>query len=456
MSDSISSKKKDTKSIHNNTKEITKKVLHNLPKTISHFFPDFISGLRRMPDSRKRTEYELLELMMGGITMHLFKEGSRNAYNNDRRDDKFRSNYESMFNGIRLPHMDTVDDQFRNQDPKLLEDFKAAQIRGLIEKRVLHKERLLGKYFVVAIDGTGVASYKKRHCDKCLTKTYSNGKTVYFHNVLEAKLVMLNGLTISIGTEWIENDDDEYEKQDCELKSFYRLSEKLKKYYPRLPICIVGDGLYPNQKVFEICERNQWKYIITLRDGNLPTVWEEVRLLLPIEEDNKIKQTLINKNGEKETSHRWIEKIDYSGHKLSWIETVETKRDSKTEKTNRFVYVSNLEIKEKTAAQISCSGRLRTKIENEGFNEQKNNGYELEHKYSEVSLKALKNYYQCLQIAAMINQLLVLGQKLKMYLKEKITIKHLWKNLKAFLLYGEIDREKIIELNSIRIQIRLE
>lgn len=41
-------------------------------------------------------------------------------------------------------------------------------------------------------------------------------------------------------------------------------------------------------------------------------------------------------------------------------------------------------------------GRLRWKIENEGFNIQKNLGYELEHKYSRVSFVALKNYYQIL------------------------------------------------------------
>ena len=56
----------------------------------------------------------------------------------------------------------------------------------------------------------------------------------------------------------------------------------------------------------------------------------------------------------------------------------------------------------------------------------------------------------------MINQLLVLGQKLKRYLKEKITIKHLWKNLLAFLIYGEVDEEKLIELLDKKIQIRLE
>ena len=95
-------------------------------------------------------------------------------------------------------------------------------------------------------------------------------------------------------------------------------------------------------------------------------------------------------------------------------------------------------------------------MENEGFNDQKNGGYELKHKYSEVSLNATKNYYQALQIAHMINQLVVLGQKLKSYIKKKITIKHLWTELIAFLKYGSVDGDYIKQLLETRIQIRLE
>ena len=55
----------------------------------------------------------------------------------------------------------------------------------------------------------------------------------------------------------IENDSLEYDKQDCELNAFKRLSVNLKKSFPRLPICIVGDGLYPNKTVFGICKQNK-------------------------------------------------------------------------------------------------------------------------------------------------------------------------------------------------------
>lgn len=456
MPHSISLEGKDNKITPENIKNISKELLHHIPKTINHFFPKFIESLKKIPDYRKGSRYELSEIIMGGITMYLLKEGSRNSFNNDRMDNNFRKNYKTLF-GMELPHMDTVDDVFRVIRPEELEKFKVEMVRELIEKKVLHKGRLKGKYFLIAVDATGVMSFTKKHCDKCLTKISKNGKRSWFHNVLEAKLVLPNGLAISLSSEWIENETIEYDKQDCEIKAFDRLAKKLKKYFPRLPICIAGDGLYPNQRFFKICEENRWEFIVTLKEGNLPSVWEEVKLLLPLERTNKLKVIRIKKKKEEETKiYRWINQIHYKDYKLNWLETIEKIKGDKKEKKNIFVHISSLKINENSATEISFAGRMRWKIENEGFNEQKNNGYELEHKYSEVSLMASKNYYQCLQIACIINQLLVIGQKLKTYLKEKITLKYLWKRLLAFLLYGEIDREKISRLLNKKIQIRLE
>ena len=56
----------------------------------------------------------------------------------------------------------------------------------------------------------------------------------------------------------------------------------------------------------------------------------------------------------------------------------------------------------------------------------------------------------------MINQLLELGQKLKSYLKKKITIKYLWAELLAFLKRDRVNREYLKELLNTRNQIRLE
>jgi hypothetical protein len=48
--------------------------------------------------------------------------------------------------------------------------------------------------------------------------------------------------------------------------------------YPRLPVCILADGLYPYEGAFEVCERNDWKYIYVLQKDSLKTVQEELVL----------------------------------------------------------------------------------------------------------------------------------------------------------------------------------
>jgi hypothetical protein len=91
-----------------------------------------------------------------------------------------------------------------------------------------------------------------------------------------------NGLAISLATEWIVNPLTEYDKQDCERNAFVRLAAKLKHLYPRLPICLTADGLYPYRGFFDTCRANHWAFILTFKDGNLPSVWEEVQALLPL------------------------------------------------------------------------------------------------------------------------------------------------------------------------------
>jgi hypothetical protein len=40
--------------------------------------------MREIYNSRKKSDYQLAELIMAGIARFIFKEGSRNAFNNDR------------------------------------------------------------------------------------------------------------------------------------------------------------------------------------------------------------------------------------------------------------------------------------------------------------------------------------------------------------------------------------
>jgi hypothetical protein len=219
-------------------------------KKILHFhFPDLCEGLRELSDPRIGVQYTIEELMMAAIVLFLLKCVSRNEFNHKYKDDLFRKNYYRMFR-LHLPHMDAVDDLFEKLAPEETEELRCRLIQALIEKRVFHKFRFFDKYFYVAVDGTGVYNWGDAPCDEirryALKKESSKGKVSHSSQVLEAALVCRNGMSIPLTSEWIANEGESYDKQDCELKAFKRLASKLKEYFPRLNICILADGLYAN------------------------------------------------------------------------------------------------------------------------------------------------------------------------------------------------------------------
>ncbi len=240
-------------------------------------------------------------------------------------------------------------------------------------------------------------------------------------------------------------------------KAFVRLAAQLKQQYPRLPICLTADGLYPYQGFFDICRQNGWTFILTFPDGNLPTVWEDVQGLLPLtpaqcrHERRYHGSTVINQ------TFRWLNHLDYGGHTLAWLECVEVVTPQKQGRPphSRFVHLTNLTVTATTVVELSRTGRLRWKIENEGFNTQKHLGYGLEHKYARVSWQAAKNYYQCLQIGHLINQLTILSTTFQVHLQGKRTCRHLWLCLIAFLLEGDLSQHPLDTLAQQRIQLRL-
>ena len=414
-------------------------ILSRIKKVIDIHFTALFQSFNDLTDRRKREEYSMTEIIAGALFMYIFKETSRNAYNNDSRDELFQKNFLKYF-GIRLPHADTIDDVLRALSPEELEILKMHLVSGLIEQKIFRKFRFLDKFYLVAVDATGKATFEQKHCDQCLRKTSKTGVVTYFHYVLEAKLVTSTGLSISLASEFIENTPGrDFQKQDCEQKAFVRLAAKIKKHFPRLPICILADGLYPNNTVFDICDKNNWQFIITLKDGSLKTFQTEANLL----KATAVKKSVSRADRTTETTleYAYLNDIEYAGRYFSWVECNETVVNikSKTKAHQRFVYITNIRSEQQNIIETADSGRLRWKIENEGFNSQKNGGYELEHKFSRVSYFALQNYYQLLQIAHMINQLVERSNAVVEIMMEhsKQTIVDLWKKMIAYLIFFE-------------------
>lgn len=416
----------------------TKGLIISFLITIKRTWSNFNELMNLLPDHRKRKTYDVAEILMGGIYMFLLRRGSRN--NTEKAlSGEFEKNYIKLW-GLRLPLMETVEKFLRKLDPEEIELLKRDLVRTLIRRKTFDKWRFNGK-FVVSIDGTGLSSFEDEPFPGCPHKTSKNGKKTWTSYVLEAKLVCSNGFSISIGTEWLDSSENiGDEKQDCELKAFKRLAVKLKKWYPRMPIIIVADSLYPNKSCFDICKSNNWNFIFTFKDGCLPTVWEEINSLKNLYNESKNQQVrfMIGKNSDEQEYSMFINNIEYSNkYKLNWLEY---KLEKKGKLTKYFSHITDLTIDKKNVWDISFNGRLRWNIENQGFNCQKNEGYNLEHKYSRKYLCSMKNFYQLMQIAHMISQLTLKQVKIKEMLKEaNITIMAVFEYIAATMRLTNIN-----------------
>ena len=371
--------------------------------------------------------------------MFLLKTESRNCYNNLWREGRFRANIKSNL-GFDLPHADTFDSVLRDIPPSSIERIINSYVSRLIGSKTFSKHRLLGEFYAVAIDATGICSFDHKHCDHCLTKTSKKGKVTYFHYVLEAKIVTRDGFSISMASEFLENlDDRNYEKQDCEMKAFTRLADKIKRAYPRLPICLLLDGIYPNQTVFDICKNKGWSFITTLKDESLKTFQRQIpNYPLPNTLSYESKQGKYNIYD----NYQYKNGLKYKEQVYSWIVCQEIKEhcDTLKQEINTFAYITNIKQDNSSIATTITYGRLRWKIENQGFNTQKNQGYKLEHKYSRKSFTALQNYYLIMQIAHLINQFAIASKPIASLLTEhsKTTIKDIWSNLKSALKFIDL------------------
>lgn len=427
-----------------------------LARTLRHFFPDWKMWLRGLGDPRdpNRIVYPAPFLITTGILMFLTKLGAR-------RQMKFALDTAAMLrnaNGLagtqaeRVEHPDTLEYLMRRMAPEELSRLRLAMARRLVRMKGLDRFRLFGRFLVV-IDGTGHLVFTERHCEHCLTQRQGD-RTIYYHMVLEAKLVTEAGLVISLATEFIENADPDADRQDCELGAFYRLAERLKAAFPQMRMCLLLDSLYMAEPVIRTCRENRWAYITTFKEGSMPERFTEAMALIELSPENR----RVLRRDETRQEYSWVNGLEVGGETTNVLDCVETRPDGDA---TRFVWATSFELERDNVARIANKGgRLRWKIENEGFNEQKNSGYQLEHAYSENETAA-KNYYVLLQIAHLIEQLVRMGSLLVRELGRGVRalfggVRKLGEYLRESLRVCVIPAEAFALDTARRIQIRFD
>lgn len=413
-------------------------------KIQKHFFKEFTKRLKNVKDHRSQSyitydaEVMLFTMLMKNMAGLKSMRNMSDGFNKEECIENIRQvlNVESL---EELPHYDTINDFLAGFNMNELEKIRTYMIKELLKKRCFEQSRIEGTYWGVIVDGTGLHTFREKHCEHCLRRVHTNKesgetKTVYMHHVLEAKLVV-GDMVFSIGSEFIENESEDVPKQDCELKAFHRLAKNIKQTFKRLPICILGDSLYACESVFARCDEYKWKYLCRFKEGRIKSIASEFKSIKEFEQSKKQENLF------------WVNDISYNERTVNLMEV---KLKSEDEKRKEFVFITNVKVTKKNAERLITVGRSRWKIENQGFNQQKNSRYQIEHANSH-DYTAMKNHYLLVQITDIIWQLYENGAAIFKSLKK--TTKEKSSNLLEAIRTRKITDEDIAALEK-PIQVR--
>ena len=373
------------------------------------------------------------------LATFLSRKGSRNGFDQQRQSGQGAWNLgllcgqtaeDPRFNGQpAVTCSDNAAYHASRVDPQIVAQIPVLMFRDLLERRTFDQARLFDRWYVLIADGS-----VKEKCRVGFTqggKSCTNGAR--YRYVLQLSVVGPQGTLFPLLHEEMDMHNPHTDKEDCELKSFARLSRRLKQEFPRLPICLVADSLYGCQAVVAACQLYGWKYILTLKEGRQPTTWDETLRLLPLNWTNRLRCRLGQNGKDGLQDFRWVEDVMLGEYQTNVILQGEiTAQPTAT----LYAYITNFSnlTPQRVATVVNSGGRERHRIE-DSFNTQKNNGIGLEHVFC-ANATASKNYYTMMQVAQILWTVVCRGCLQRLYdwarrATEQGLAQALWEGLRA-------------------------
>ena len=388
--------------------------------------PVLLKRLGKIPDPRNpnKLKHQLTVLMIYGILVFVFQYGSRRAANGEITRPMFEHNLRTLFPQLdSLPHADTLYRLLCRIDVEQIEQAHIELVNRLIRNKKFTRY-LINNNYPIAIDGTQKMAFSTLWDEHLLQrrnghKVDPNGDEAqsyqYYVYVLEASLSFRNGMVIPLMSEFLEYEpnSDEPSKQDCEQKAFHRLAARLKRAFPKLPVMLLLDGLYPNGPIMARCRQYHWDFMIVLKDGSLPSVWQEYHSLVHYQQEN---QKHLNW-GDRRQHFRWVNQIRYTFgannknhidiHVVVCIEqwqAVNPKTAQILTHEQTYAWISSRTISRLNVhSRCNLGARYRWGIE-EAFLVEKHHGYSYQHTFAK-NWNAMKGYHYLMRLAHLFNTL---------------------------------------------------
>ena len=365
----------------------------------------------QIADPRSRAgEYSLTDVLQSALAMMYFQDPSMLQFQRRLEDGFHRNNLDTLFGVERIPSDTQMRDVIDACEPKGIEVVFSDFFRALQRGKHLEPFRVLGGRHLILLDGSEYFSSEKIHCPGCLRRKTKDGQVRYHHQILQPVLAKPGcRQVVPLAPEAIRNEDGR-EKQDCEINAGKRLIERIRRDHPRLKIVIGGDSLYSKQPFIEALKRLDMSFVLVAKPGDHRTLFEWFAEIAAMGETEVWEYT--------DAQNRT--------HRYEWVNGLPLCGDSKAPVVNFFEYrlmvdgkvayhnswVTDVAVGKENVAELTAIGRARWKIENEGFNTLKNQGYHVEHNFGHGRQNLSYNFFLLNLLAFFCHQIFELTEPL--------------------------------------------
>jgi hypothetical protein len=394
--------------------------------------PTLLNKLSRIPDPRrpKSVKHKIVVLMIFGLLAFVFRLGSRREMNRELTGATINHHLRKIFPEMdSIPHADTLARLLETINVDTIEEAHIELIKQLISGKKF-KSLLINGCLPITVDGcqklfrNGLlhdSHWLQRKVGNDTNKT--DQQYVY---AMEANITLRNGLSIPLLTEYLSMENNQLvnpiNKQDCELKAFERLADRLKQHFPRLKMIAFMDALYATQGVMGKLHKCGWGYVIKFSKNKLKSF---AKILNKQRKEKSVIPGQPFYRGRRQEFY-WKNNLGYGYDwelKINLVACLE-RREEVNKKTgevevkySEHAWISSVPFSINNVHSLLNLGARKKEAIEDSINTEKNRGYHYKHLFSH-NWNAMKGFHLLMRLGHALNAISQFSKRLKKYVKE--------------------------------------
>jgi hypothetical protein len=338
--------------------------------------------VKALPDGRRqdRIQHKLADVYLSGFAMFYLQDASLLEFQQRVQEQLQRNNLALVFGVDTIPSDTQLREILDWQDTEGVAGVFREVMRRLQRSKQLERYRYLPEGLLITMDGSEYFNSEKVHCRRCLKRTKSDGTIEYYHRFVQPAIINPElRQVLPLAAQFIHKQDGAT-KQDCETNAGKRLVAALRREHPQLKAVLVGDSLYSTQPFIATITAHRFSYLLVAKPDDHKHLFEDIEGMRRGGMLERLER--LQANG-KRFLYEWVNQTALGAQAdsplVNFVQLTISEPSGRV--TYRCSWLSDIPIEVQSVEKLVRAARARWKIENEGFNTLKNQGYHLEHNF---------------------------------------------------------------------------